>query len=184
MNAKFVDRINRLEEGINIAGLTQRYGIHSFKHEKSSFIDVIAENISLQESDIFYDLGSGYGFLLLKLADKFPESKFKGIEIVEERANFSKELLTHHSITNCEIIGADMLEFDFMEGTYFFLFNPLHDYQYPIIIEKLGSIQHDIVVITEAKACYFFKKVPWLKPTYRLNLDYMRVLQIFRSRSK
>jgi SAM-dependent methyltransferase len=122
------------------------------------------DNNQLSKEDIFYDLGSGYGRVLFYGAALHPQTKFKGVEIVGERAAFARSIAKKGGFENVEIIHQDVLKADLSDGTIFYLFNP-----FPKIIDevikKLNAVAaiRKIRVVAVGETIKDLDKVKWLK---------------------
>lgn len=175
------DKIRMLENGLDIIDLTLKHGLNFFNYESSRFLEELITDIKLSEGDIFYDIGSGYGIVLTELAKKFSKAKFIGIEIVKERADFSRELIHRSKLNNVTIINADFLDIDFSNGNLFFIFNPIYDFQYAHLLEKLEYITHPITVVTESKACLHFQKSNSFYLIEEIASDHISRLQVYKN---
>lgn len=175
------NKIQILEDGLDILELTMNHGLNFFNYESSRFLKELLEVIDLKDGDIFYDIGSGYGIVIAELAKKFPQTKFIGIEIVKERANFSSELMCKNGLDNVTIINANFLDVDFSNGNQFFIFNPIYDFQYTHLLEKLEAINHPIIAITESKACLHFDRSDSFDLIEEIASDHFSSLRVFKN---
>ncbi len=147
-----------------------------------SVIRRIYRDLFLQESDVVYDLGSGFGRILLYGGCLFPKTRFKGVEIVKERAKESERISKNLGLTNVEIVADDVLNVDLSKGTVFYFFNP-----FPAIMDKVLSrlqkisVKKKITIVTTGRTSKDLMGRPWLKlkKTYDRNL---MNLAIFESR--
>lgn len=74
--------------------------------------------------DVVYDLGSGYGHSLFYGALKFPDVSFKGVEFVCERVMRSNQIVNCLELKNIQFYTKDIRDFDFSDGTVFYLYSP------------------------------------------------------------
>lgn len=91
----------------------------------SSFCDIL-DFINLNENDIFYDLGSGSGKAVLAAYLYKNPQKAIGIEYIPDLVEVAKKSLKKleeklSSNLNIEFINADMRNYDFSNGTCFFI---------------------------------------------------------------
>ncbi len=135
----------------------------------------------LKESDVFYDLGSGYGRVIFYGASVFPETKFKGIEIVSQRVEQTNAIAKMHSFNNVSFIANDVLNTDFSDGTCFFLFNPFPEILDTVLkrLEVIGS-KKKIRIVTLHKPGEQLMHVPWLKLV--AESQKLRQIRIFESK--
>ena len=84
---------NTIEETLNLSEITIKYGLNSYRYGSSSFLSDLFDPLVMTNETVFYDLGSGYGNIILFGAVKFPYAKFKGIEILKERNDVCVDLI-------------------------------------------------------------------------------------------
>lgn len=116
----------------------------------STPIEVIDEAIRLLQptaSELVYDIGAGDGNFIIRCALNTPANCI-GVEIDEDRANFAQKSILESGLDNvkCKIICGNALEFDYSEGTCFFLY--LVPRGLRIILPHLQSIKNSIRVVT------------------------------------
>ena len=90
--------------------------------------------------DVFVDLGSGKGRVLLSVATKNLK-KVIGIEIRKDMFDIAMENLEKSKMKNTpvEIVNADVATFDMKEGTIFFMFNPFGINTQKRVLENIRS---------------------------------------------
>lgn len=150
---------NRIDEMLDIPKLNRgREYTSSENNDQEQLVyegteyDVIREvltQLNPKANDIVYDLGSGYGRFVLYGAITFP-AKFIGIEMVARRNRIAENTKKGLNIPNAEFITGHVMNYDFSEGTLFFLFNPFSKRTLPLVEEKLNEIgkQRPIKVAT------------------------------------
>lgn len=173
-----------IEKGLSLSEITIKYGLNSYRYGSSSFLDDLFDPIPITEKTVFYDLGSGYGNIILYGAVKYPNVQFKGVEILEERNKVCVDLIKKEGITNAAAISGDILKTDISDGNVFYLYNPLYDFQYAALLDKLHqiSLEKTIVVIAESR-CVFFDKANWLEQYHFEDIDVIRKIKYYRSKS-
>jgi hypothetical protein len=111
------------------------YHVYTASYSDLDFvIDFIKKNESIKS---ICDLGSGSGraifYLSLMLNSNY---RFKGIELVEQRVDFTNKLVNYFDLTNVEFEAADFLKrpetFDGYDAYY--LYDPVGTNQVPILI--------------------------------------------------
>ncbi|GIQ58690.1 hypothetical protein Flavo103_18260 [Flavobacterium collinsii] len=174
---------HHIEEGLSLSEITIKYGLNSYRYGSSSFLDDLFDPISITDKTVFYDLGSGYGNIILYGAIQYPNVQFKGIEILEERNKVCVDLIEKEGITNVTAICGDLLKADISDGNVFYLYNSLHDFQYAELLDKLYqvSLKKDIIVIAESH-CSSFDEVDWLEQYYLKDIDVIRKIKYYCSK--
>jgi hypothetical protein len=170
------------EANLNIAELTIAHGLHSFRYGSSEFLSMIFSNSGLHNSSVFYDLGSGYGKVLLYGAVNFPNSTFKGIEILPERNKVCLEMIEKFRLTNVQVSCTDILTADLIDGDVFYIYNSLFDFQYGQLLDKLKAIANTkpIKIIAESRVAVFDNQ-DWLNVYHTHDLDILRKIKFYIS---
>ncbi len=181
-NSFLTKETQKIEDRLDLSEITIRHGVHSYRYGTSNFLSVIFDVLEPKENDIFYDLGSGYGLVLKYASQKFPNVRFKGIEILKERYDFSMKLKAKYPLKNVEFYNCDMFSHDFSDGTIFYLFNPLFGSQYAQLLDRLKAIavKHQITIVAESKHDVFDAQ-DWLQNYCTIHEDVLRNIQFFRS---
>lgn len=174
---------NTIEDNLSLPDITIKYGLNSYRYGSSSFLDDLFDPIQITHETVFYDLGSGYGNIILYGAVKYPEAKFIGIEILEERNQVCMDLIEKEQIPNVTAITGDILKTDISDGTVFYLYNPLFNFQYAELLDKLYqiSLTKPITVIAESR-CIFFDQANWLEQYHLKDIDVIRKIKYYRSK--
>jgi Histone methylation protein DOT1 len=173
---------HHVEEALSLPEITIKYGLNSYRYGSSSFLSDLFDPIDITNETVFYDLGSGYGNIILYGAIKYPEAQFKGIEILEERNKVCISLIEKEGIANATAISGDILIADISDGNVFYLYNPLFDFQYEALLNKLYqiSLKKNITVIAESR-CIFFDEAGWLEQYDLKDIDVVRKIKYYRS---
>lgn len=164
------DKHQQIEEKLDLSEITIRHGVHSFKYGTSSFLIEIFDFLKPNDLDVFYDLGSGYGVVLNYAAKRYPETLFIGLEILKERFLYSQEIKEQESIDNLKFYNSDLFNFNFSDGTIFYIFNPVFSSMYEQLINKLKQVaeKKEIIIIAESK-CDCFDTTAWLKKYHEIK---------------
>jgi len=172
-----------IESGLSLSEITIQHGLNSFRYGSSSFLFQLFDPIQITEETVFYDLGSGYGNIILYGALKYPEAQFKGIEILQERSDVCAALIEKEQIKNASAICGDILKADVSDGNIFYLYNPLFDFQYAELLKKLHqiSLTKSIVVIAESR-CSYFDEASWLEQYHEKDIDVVRKIKYYRTK--
>lgn len=135
------------------------------KYQGSSFsvIRDILRKVRPGSKDIVYDLGCGYGRVILYGA-LTTEAKYKGIELVSRRVEKARSIIDDFQIGNAQIIRGNVLSRDLSDGTIFYLFNPFSEFTTGEVIEKLRTIARSkLITIASFWMREDFDKLDWLQ---------------------
>ena len=177
-------KASELEETFDLGDLTVKYGLQSFRYGTSDYLEELFQTLNLADNTVFYDLGSGYGRVILYGAYHFPKVQFKGIEIIEERNDVCDQLIDELTLKNIRTYCTDFFEVDINDGDIFYIFNPLHEAMYEKLLEKLKSVaaKKSITIVAESK-CDVFDKTSWLSnyKTIDYDVDIRKKVKFYRS---
>jgi SAM-dependent methyltransferase len=137
-------------------------------------IYLILEEIQIIENLVIYDLGCGYGRFVITGAAKYPNTIFKGIELVEERIIKAKYFSDKMMLTNALFIEGNVLNIDISDGDIFYMFNPFSDSALQSILEKLHKLSEikDFKIISVGYLNEKNLKLDWLDCIYNKTFSY------------
>lgn len=146
----------------------QRYGNEQYEYQGTpyEFIADFLHVLDLGPEDVLYDLGSGYGRIPLYAALTTNCGKCKGIEIVPERVRISQNAARALLLLNVDFIQDNVQDYDFSDGTIFFLFNPFTWQTLEKVGEKFKKIvaQRKIQIVTwGGPSVAYLERQHWLK---------------------
>lgn len=98
-------------------------------------LDMI-DHAGLTCSDVFYDLGSGLGQVVI-LARLLGGAKAKGIEYEPAFCAYAQRCVQRLRLTGAEFINADARDVSYADGTVFFMFAPFTGAVLRAVLEKL-----------------------------------------------
>jgi uncharacterized protein YjgD (DUF1641 family) len=110
-------------ESLNISSQNKKFGA---KYDPSPIYPVkkILKLLKPDENDVFIDIGSGKGLILL-LASNFCFKKIIGIEFSSELNSIAQNnILLYRKKEKIILVELDASLYTFTDETYFFLFNP------------------------------------------------------------
>ena len=87
-----------------------------------AILDMV-DNASLKSDDVFYDLGSGAGRVVI-LVNLASGAKAKGVEFNPDLHRYACGYAGKLGLTNVEFINADAQKVDYSDGTAFFMYTP------------------------------------------------------------
>lgn len=126
--------------------------------------------LTLDKSDVFYDLGSGYGRVIFYGGLINPEVTFKGVEYVKERVVESQKLARRLKVKNVSFIARDVLKQDLSDGTVFYIFNSFPSIMHEVLknLKKVAGTR-TIRIVAVGRTAVELKHVDWLKIDRRLD---------------
>ncbi len=157
---------NQDEREIDYDLLTLRYGKQQWIYEGTPYVFIrhFLHAVQPNEDDVIYDLGCGYGRLVLYGAE-VTAAEYRGVEAVPERLLVAELARIRLGLPNAHFIRGDVRDQDYRDGTIFFLFNPFTDEVLDQIIDELRliGITKPIKVITWGGPInHRFAKQSWL----------------------
>ncbi|MBI2119452.1 MAG: hypothetical protein HYT97_07500 [Elusimicrobia bacterium] len=157
-----------VETTTNYRVLQDRFAMEQVTYEGTPYhkIRELLPALNLSSSDTLYDLGSGYGRLPLYAAMTTKIGKVKGVEISLERVAESNRVKNQLGLENVEFIPSNVRDYDFSDGTVFYLFNPFNDETLGIVVNKLKETaqKKKIRIISWGRSTSYFNQQDWLKP--------------------
>jgi hypothetical protein len=99
----------------------------------------LVHEVDLCEDDTFYDLGAGYGRLVL-YAGITAVAACKGIEMVNERVQRVQSAIERLEIDNAKFIGGKVQDHDYSDGDVFYMYAPFSEDTYEHVFDRLEEI--------------------------------------------
>ena len=117
-----------------------------------------------QEGQVFYDLGSGQGRVVLYGA-LASDAKFIGIELLQERVDACNKTKARLGINNAEFLVGHVTDFDISDGDIFYLFNPFVQETLKKVVGTLHDIgmKKKIRIVCTGGIHLPFAQEPWLQ---------------------
>jgi SAM-dependent methyltransferase len=167
------------EKQFNLTEATKMFGYEQYTYEGTpyEFIRLFLHVFKPDRKDIVYDLGSGYGRVVLYGA-LTTDSAFRGLEIVSSRIEQANDIKDRLKISNAEFILANARNFDFWDGTIFFLFNPFSSETLSIVGDKLKQISNTktIKIATwGGSSNLYFQDQLWLQKINLASFSHHRI---------
>ncbi len=107
-------------------------------------------------SDVFRDIGSGYGKVCLYGA-LATEARFVGHELLPHRIEVAENAKNRFGITNAEFVLGNVADHNLEDGTIFYLFNSLIGPTEDKVLDRLQQI-------AEKKLIKFISYSTWMQP--------------------
>lgn len=170
----FTDRDSRLNKNFNYKGKYDSnvtYG-EITKKGVQTIIEKITKYKDIKESDVFVDIGSGCGKLVLQMAVKTNFRNLVGIEIVDIRNKYAKSILEQivpidDKDKKIFFINKDVRDFDLSICKVVFMNNLFFDSDLNnIIYDRLSEGCHIISMSS-------FNKCKFLKDTFNVEVSWL-----------
>ena len=125
--------------------------------------DVI-RRLAPRRGDVFYDLGCGYGRVVLWGA-LVSRARFVGIELVPQRLRPALRAKERLGLDNLELLQTNVLSSRFDDGNLFFLFDPFFTRDLERVGRALARIarHHPIRIASMWQSNHYFARRRWLR---------------------
>lgn len=127
--SKHLDQLLNLKEGKterhgSLADFSRRFGTEDFSYEATNYrmLRHLFKTLQLKSSDTFYDLGAGFGKVIIYGA-LTGTAQYRGIEIIRERADAGNRLIRKLGLKRAGLIPGNVLDYSLDDGDVFFIFN-------------------------------------------------------------
>jgi hypothetical protein len=127
-------------------------------------LDLIART-NLSAHDVFYDVGSGLGRVVL-LAGLLSPAQARGIELEPAYCAYAQQLAQHLRIARVTFHHVDARQADYTDGTVFFLYTPCTGQMLQDVLEALHiqARTRPITLATYGPCTAHVAQQPWLHP--------------------
>jgi hypothetical protein len=127
-------------------------------------LDLIART-NLSAHDVFYDIGSGLGRVVL-LAGLLSPAHARGIEFESAYCAYAQQLAQHLRLARVTFHHADARQADYTDGTVFFLYTPCTGQMLQEVLEALHvqARTRPITLATYGPCTAHVAQQPWLYP--------------------
>ena len=98
----------------------------------------LVERAGLDEHDIFYDLGSGLGQVVI-LVNLLSGATARGIEVDPAYCEYAKRCARDLNLPGIEFLNVDARAADYVAGTVFFLYTPFEGSMLQQVLDRLGQ---------------------------------------------
>ena len=154
--------------------------VHCEETPARALLDLI-DHVGLQPGDIFYDLGSGLGQVVMAL-HLLTGIRAKGVEIEPAFCAFARRQADALNLPGATFINADARLADYSDGTVFFLFTPFRGQLLQRVLARLQQVacHHPIRICTFGSCTPHVAEQPWLQP-HTMDARHEYKLVIFSS---
>ena len=138
--------------------------VHCEETPARVLLDLIDHTL-LTQTDVFYDLGSGLGQVVL-LVHLLTGVKAKGVEVEPAFCAFAQAQAKRLGLTEVTFINSDARTADYSDGTLFFMFTPFRGQLLQSVLERLRQIaqHHPIRLCTFGTCTPHVADQTWLRP--------------------
>lgn len=140
----------------------------------------LVERADFRKRDIFYDVGSGLGQVVM-LAHLLSGVAAKGIEYDPAYCEYARRCAEALNLSGIEFVHADAREADYADGTVFFLYTPFEGRMLQQVLERLrGEAKaRTIRVYTYGPCTFAVSHQDWLAPVGQMahHVDRLAVFE-------
>ncbi|MBI3451515.1 MAG: hypothetical protein HY057_01515 [Rhodospirillales bacterium] len=137
-------------------------------HESAPYpvIASLFRRLRLDRGDVFWDLGCGYGQVLICGALLNRRARFRGVELLGERAHEGRRIARRLGLANVEIVSGHVHDVDFGGGDCFFVFDPFLGTTLARVIKRLCRIaeRRPIRIASFGMTNEVMARLDWLRP--------------------
>ena len=164
------DSLDALLSGILLAGAAPGPAMErdpemvAYQPTPARVVFELVERAGLEERDIFYDLGSGLGQVVI-LVNLLSGVSAKGIEIDPAYCEYARRWAQGLELMGVEFINADAREADYADGTAFFLYTPFEGRMLQQVLDRLGqeAKTRRIAIYTYGPCTWQVSRQDWLE---------------------
>ncbi|MBC8503516.1 MAG: hypothetical protein ISR58_21510 [Anaerolineales bacterium] len=159
----------------------REYGMVRYEPTPVSVILELNDQVQFSRQDVFYDLGSGLGkvIMLVHLLTGVP---CIGVEFEPAFYRYAVQRAASLGLTGAKFINTDAREVDYSKGTLFFLFNPFGGRIFNTVVARLEEVAQTrpITICSYGAGTPRLSEIPWLEVADPGTIDEV-CLAIFRS---
>jgi hypothetical protein len=141
----------------------------------------MVDNAVLKPDDVFYDLGSGVGRVVI-LVNLASGAKAKGVEFNPDLHQYACDYADKLGLTDVEFINADAQKVDYSDGTVFFMYTPFTGELMQAVLRQLWQTaqKHPIKVCAFGPCTSTLADQKWLRSDAE-NVYNANAITIFHS---
>jgi hypothetical protein len=159
-----LDGVLGIDRRVDVAETTHPEMIH-YEPTPARVVLELVDRVALNRGDVFYDLGSGLGHvvLLVSLLTGIPA---KGIEVQASLCRQAERFARELGLPHVEFIEGDARHADYSAGTVFYLFTPFKGKMLNEVLRRLEqeSLDRPITVCSYGSVTRHLFGQPWLSP--------------------
>lgn len=121
--------------------------------------------LNLTANDVFYDLGSGLGRVVMLVA-LLSDAQTRGIEFEPAYCAYAQDRASRLGLSQVCFINADAREADLTDGTVFFMYTPFTGKILTAVLERLQqeAQSRPFVLVTYGPCTQYILQEAWVKP--------------------
>ncbi len=155
-----------IERSLDLRGVINAAGKNNFVYGGTAFCALrdLFHRLTLTADDVFYDLGCGYGRVLLYGALVAP-ARFRGVELLPERVAHATTAAANLGLANrVDVRTGDVVHAPIDDGTVYFMYHPFYQTVLPNVVAALERIAAAklIRIATIFYGDDSFRGQPWL----------------------
>jgi SAM-dependent methyltransferase len=145
-----------------------------------AILDMV-DRLHLTKDDVFYDLGSGLGQVVI-LVRLLTGVRAVGIEVEPSYCEVARDRAWVLGLSGVTFVNEDARQADYAEGTVFYLFTPFMGNMLQAVLDRLctEARKRPLRVCTYGPCTPHVARQPWLRSA-DANADHEFKLAIFRS---
>jgi hypothetical protein len=140
-------------------------GMIGYQATPARIILDLIQHAHLKEDDVFYDVGSGLGRVVL-LAALLSTAQVKGIEFEPAYCTYAHQRAQSLRLSRVSCVNVDARQADYTDGTVFFLYTPCTGRMLQEVLDRLhGEARlRPITIATYGPCTERVAQQPWLQP--------------------
>jgi hypothetical protein len=141
-------------------------GMIGYQATPARVILELIQHAHLQADDVFYDVGSGLGRVVL-LAALLSAAQVKGIEFEPAYCTYAQQRAQSLHLSRVSIVNVDARQADYADGTLFFLYTPCTGRMFQEVLDRLHNEARlrPITIATYGPCTERVAQQPWLRPS-------------------
>ncbi|MFN2237192.1 MAG: class I SAM-dependent methyltransferase [Anaerolineales bacterium] len=122
------------------------------------------DNLRLMPDDIFFDIGSGLGFVVM-LVNLLTNIRCVGIEYDPAYCEYARNSAQSLNLSGISFIQGDARNTNLNDGTIFYMFTPFVNQVFNSVLERLRytAIRKRIYICSYGTITFNLAKLPWLQ---------------------
>jgi len=155
-----------VEARLQIGEMLMQFGPELLFHDPTPYtlLRELFRIVNPERAHVFYDLGAGYGRVLLYGGLVSPAA-FRGIEIIPARVTEADRVRRNLDLQNVQFIHGNVRKTYFDDGDIFFFYNPFFVDTLRAVTRRLRriAIRRPIRVVSIGKSSHYFRRQNWLR---------------------
>ena len=161
-----------LRDPVSTSSLPLEEEMISYQPTPARIVLDVIDHASLKETDVFYDLGSGLGQVVI-LVCLLSGALAKGIERDPAYCAYARSCARALGLDGVQFIVADARNADYDDGTVFFLYSPFEGHMLQAVLSRLETEAHsrEIRIYSYGPCTPDVAAQRWLEPIGQAEAD-------------